>query len=78
VDAIGIGTRPTTTPPLSQLSELQRQHEVALHRPHIRADAVRLSELLHPCFREFGRSGREYYRAEVLAEFASDPQVRPR
>ena len=48
--------------------------EVALHQTDIRADVVRLSELLHPCFRELGRSGREYSRDETLIELAGGLQ----
>ena len=50
-----------------------RTLEIALHQPDVRADAIRFGHLLHPCFREFGRSGREYSRDEVLAEFAHGP-----
>jgi len=50
-----------------------RTLEIALHQAHVRADAVRLGQLLHLCFRDFGRSGAEYSRAQVLAEFANDP-----
>jgi len=55
------------------LLDTLRTLEVALHQPDIRADAVRLGRLLHASFREFGRSGREYSRDEILAEFASNP-----
>src|SRR5690348_13850086 len=50
-----------------------RTLELALHQPDIRADAVRLGGLLHPSFREIGRSGREYSREEILIEFAGNP-----
>jgi len=49
--------------------------EVALHQPQVRSDAGRLSELLHPCFREFGRSGRVYSRDETFTELAADGQA---
>jgi hypothetical protein len=49
--------------------------EVALHRPEVRSDRDELDRLLHPEFREFGRSGRIYERAEVLAEFADRRQA---
>lgn len=52
-----------------------RSLEAALHQPAIRGDAVRLRELLHPRFREFGRSGREYSRDDVLAEPLDQPQI---
>jgi hypothetical protein len=41
----------------------------------VRSDRDELGRLLHPEFREFGRSGRIYERAEVLAEFAGRPQA---
>lgn len=47
-----------------------RTLEVELHDPRTHADSARLEQLLHPQFREFGRSGRQYCRADVLAEFA--------
>ena len=46
-----------------------------LHNPAVRADALALAELLHPQFREFGRSGTTYTREQVLAEFARTPQA---
>jgi hypothetical protein len=54
----------TVLPPLEQ----------ALHRPEIRSDRAALARLLHPRFREFGRSGRIYDREEVLGEFQAQPQ----
>jgi hypothetical protein len=33
-----------------------------------------MSALLHPAFREFGRSGKTYTRDEVLSEFTGSPQ----
>jgi hypothetical protein len=48
--------------------------EVALHQPTTRGDAVRLRELLHPRFREIGRSGREYSRDDVLAALVDQQQ----
>ena len=47
--------------------------EMALHRPEVRSNRAELDRLLHPAFREFGRSGGIYERAEVLAEFADQP-----
>lgn len=47
------------------LSEL-RALEVAAYQACIRGDGIRLGELLHPGFREFGRSGRTYSRADVI------------
>jgi hypothetical protein len=52
-----------------------RDLEVALHQRLTRGDAVRLRELLHPRFREIGRSGREYSRDDVLAELVDQPQA---
>jgi len=47
--------------------------ETELHRPEVRCDAAALNRLLHPQFREFGRSGRVHERSEVLAEFPVAP-----
>ena len=55
------------------LLETLRALEVALHRPSVRRDRGQLEQLLHPDFREFGRSGRAYDRAEVLELLAGLP-----
>lgn len=44
--------------------------EIELHREETRKSAERLQELLHPDFKEFGRSGKEYSRAEIVEEFS--------
>ncbi len=44
-----------------------RALEVELHQPAARSDAARLDAVLHPEFREFGRSGRGYSRADMFA-----------
>ena len=46
-----------------------RALEIALHAPEIRSDPGRLGPLLHPAFTEIGRSGKQFTRSEVLAEF---------
>jgi hypothetical protein len=51
-----------------------RALEVALNQPVIRGDPVRLKELLHPRFHEFGRSGREYSRDDVIAGLVGQPE----
>ena len=56
------------------LLETLRALEVALHQPSVRRDRRQLEQLLHPDFREFGRSGRAYDRAEVLELLAGLPQ----
>jgi hypothetical protein len=50
------------------LAEL-RELEIALHQPGVRSDPVQLGALLHPAFREVGRSGMEYARASLLQQF---------
>jgi hypothetical protein len=57
------------------LMDALRQLEVALHQPEVRSDPARLGQLLHPSFRELGRSGAEYTREDVLREFAGAPQA---
>lgn len=49
------------------LAELQAL-ETELHRPATRSDAARLDALLHEDFREIGRSGVAYTKADVLAQ----------
>src|SRR5262244_2547242 len=49
--------------------------EKSLHRSEVRGDRAKLESLLHPRFREFGRSGRVYERAEILDEFSERPQT---
>jgi hypothetical protein len=59
------------------LLETLRALEVALHQPSVRRDRGQLERLLHPDFREFGRSGRAYDRAEMLellAGLSQEPQ----
>jgi hypothetical protein len=56
------------------LLETLRALEVALHQPSVRRDRGQLERLLHPNFREFGRSGRAYDRAEMLELLAGSPQ----
>lgn len=57
------------------LLEQLRDLEVALHQPSIRRDRAMLERLLHPHFREFGRSGRSYVRADVLATLPSEQEA---
>jgi hypothetical protein len=55
------------------LSEL-RTLEVATYQACIRGDGIRLGELLHPGFREFGRSGQTYSRADLIDAYAGQAQ----
>lgn len=57
-------------PLLAELSEL----EVELHSSCTRASPQRLNALLHPEFREFGRSGKTYSLSEMLALLQSEAQ----
>jgi hypothetical protein len=52
-----------------ELLHTLQQLETELHQEVTRRNASRMEALLHPDFEEFGRSGRRYSRAEVLAEF---------
>ncbi len=63
-----------TPPPPSVPSLLAhlRELETALHRPEMRRDPALQDRLLHPRFREFGRSGRWYDKAAILALMASE------
>ena len=55
------------------LSELQAL-ESELHHPGTRCSRSRLEALLHPDFREVGRSGRPYTRETVIAHLAAQAQ----
>jgi hypothetical protein len=59
---------------IHDLFMLLRQSETELHKVETRRNRERLDLLLHPKFMEFARSGRQYSRAEVLAEFSSDEE----
>lgn len=48
--------------------------EVELHQAETRRNAARLTELLHPDFEEFGRSGRRFSLADILVEFSSETE----
>lgn len=58
----------TNTLLLEQLIAQER----LLHQPAVRADAAAVERLLHPQFREFGRSGRSYNRAAMLELLAAE------
>lgn len=53
---------------LHELERLERE----LHDPSVRRDANRLSELLHPDFRECGKNGRDYRLEEILKELSEE------
>ena len=46
--------------------------EVELHTPAARGDEARLARLLHDDFREFGRSGAIYTKADTLAQLPAE------
>ncbi|GKT24633.1 nuclear transport factor 2 family protein [Acidovorax sp. SUPP3334] len=48
--------------------------EVELHTPETRGNPARLGALLHDGFREFGRSGGTYAKADVLSQLPALPQ----
>ena len=56
------------------LLAILRTLEVETYQACIRGNSVRLGELLHPGFREFGRSGRIYCRKDTLASCADQPR----
>jgi len=65
----------------SELLEELRQLEELLHSREVRANGKRLKALLHPEVEEFGRSGKRYGRAEILAGLAAEqqaPEIRAR
>ena len=61
---------------LNQLQAL----EIELHHPGVRCSSTRLQALLHPDFREVGRSGARYTRDTVIDHLKSQvtpPEVHP-
>jgi len=52
-----------------------RTLEVSLHQREVRCDRAQLDRLLDPRFREYGRSGRIYTKADILAEFSGRPSI---
>jgi len=54
-----------------------RELECELHEPNTRGNRERLAQLLHPAFREFGRSGGVSSREEVIAHLFAETE-RPR
>lgn len=58
-----------------ELLAVLRALEVETYQACVRGNGARLRELLHPRFREFGRSGRIYTREDTLASFADQPQA---
>jgi hypothetical protein len=61
----------TTEPLLHILAALERE----LHDPKVSGDRARLERLLHPEFREYGRSGTAYSRSETLGLLLSEQQT---
>jgi hypothetical protein len=57
------------------LLDTLRTLEVTLHQPEVRSNSERLDRLLHERFRELGRSGQIYTKAEILSEFTREPQT---
>lgn len=53
---------------LSTLQSLERE----LHDPCVRCSRKRLATLLHPEFREFGRSGAAYTQAQIIEQLLSE------
>lgn len=58
----------------STLLDTLRLLEVELHRPAARRSAARLSQLLHEDFREIGRSGTVFSKADILVRLPAEAQ----
>jgi hypothetical protein len=58
---------------MSELLDELQGLETELHRRHARRDRARLEELLHPGFREVGRSGCAYDRDTAIQHLLSQP-----
>ena len=54
--------------------EILRELECELHEPSTRGNRERLAQLLHPAFREFGRSGGVGSREEVVAHLLAETE----
>lgn len=54
----------------AELAALALKQEQELLDPKVRADAARVAELLHPDFREFGRSGRVWDANAVISDLS--------
>ena len=59
---------------MNPLLTLLRELEIELHLPSTRVNLQRLYALLHPEFREFGRSGKIYSISEIVAQLQSEAQ----
>lgn len=53
---------------MPNLLDTLRALEIALHDPVNRYDAAKLNELLHPSFKEFGRSGASYSFSDIISQ----------
>ncbi|MET4577424.1 GNAT family N-acetyltransferase [Ottowia thiooxydans] len=60
---------------LEQTLSILQALECELHAPKTRRDPERLGQLLHPQFREFGRSGRSYTRHEMLEQLQAETEL---
>jgi len=58
------------------VSETLRQLEASLLTNTVRKDRARVAELLADEFREFGRSGTVYTKAEILAFLQEEEEIR--
>ena len=54
------------------LLSVLRTLECELHDPKVRRDQERLAQLIDPEFREFGRSGAAYERADIFELLSSE------
>jgi hypothetical protein len=52
-----------------------RDLEISLHQHAVRANRERLEALLHEDFLEFGRSGRSYDKAQIVALLLGEPSA---
>lgn len=59
---------------MTTLLETLTALEVSLHDQKIRGDAAQLGALLHPAFKEFGRSGATYTYAEIVSRLSTSDE----
>jgi hypothetical protein len=60
--------------PPQALLQLMCSLEISLHESTVRADKLRLAQLLHDDFVEIGRSGQRYNKAQMLAYLLAQTQ----
>jgi hypothetical protein len=56
------------------LLETLKKLEISLHDSEVRSNPEKLAALLHPSFREFGRSGAHYSHEEIVSRVSGQEE----